>query len=209
MNVRTQQRNNCKPQEYIDKYLRLQEISLYYIDNFIKTTNYNNPFERVMKEVFYYVSNNFTFYLTNYIHHFEIHSDDSLFFTSDHIKDSFKVDYLRDLTIYQKSETFFAQYTMQFNNIKEIYYRKYYKIQDLAAQVGGIFKLLGIVFYALSKLSAEHEYFETLINHFFDFNSTKFKHPLKSQSSLIIKYIMQKNYLLLIQEKEFNSIQPY
>ena len=91
----TTKKHNCKPQEYIDKYLRLQEISLYYIDNFIKTTNYNNPFERGMKEVFYYVSNNFTFYLTNYIHHFEIHSDDGLLFTSDHIKDSFKVDLKR------------------------------------------------------------------------------------------------------------------
>ena len=179
----TTERNNCKPQEYIDKYLKLQEISLYYIDNFVKTTNYRKPFERGMKEVFYYVSNSYTFYLTNYIHHLEVHSDDGLLFTTNHIKDSFKVDYLRDLTIYQKSDTFFAQYTMQFNNVKEIYYRKYYKLQDLAAQVGGIFKILGVIFYIFSAFNSEHGYYEYLINSFFRINKESNTEQIKVSSS--------------------------
>ena len=86
-----------------------------------------------------------SFYLTNYIAHLEMHNDDSFFLSTNHVTDTFKVENLRELTILQKSD-FFAQYTIQFNNIKEMYYRKYYKIQDLAAQVGGIFKLLGLTF---------------------------------------------------------------
>ena len=64
-----------------------------------------------------------------------------------------------------------------------MYYRKYYKIQDLAAQVGGIFKLLGLTFYAISKLTSEHEYFQTLINNYFDFKKDTIKQPIKSHSS--------------------------
>ena len=96
--------NKCKSQDEINEYLSLQEISLYYIDTFVKTTQFKHPFQQGIKEVFYYVSNLYTFYLTNYIAHLEMHNDDGFFFSTNHVTDTFKVENLRELTILQKSE---------------------------------------------------------------------------------------------------------
>ena len=163
----TTEDQSCKSQEEINQYLKLQEISLYYIDNFVETTSYEEPFKKGIREVFYYISNDYTFYLTNYIQHLQIVSDDGLLFITKKVKDTFIVDNMRDLTNYQKTQ-YFASYTIQFNNIKQLYYRKYYKLQDLAAQVGGVFKTLMIIGIVLTKLFEEHEYYQHLINNFFD-----------------------------------------
>ena len=72
---------------------------------------------------------------------------------------------------------------MQFNNVKEIYYRKYYKLQDLAAQVGGIFKILGVIFYIFSAFNSEHGYYEYLINSFFRINKESNTEQIKVSSS--------------------------
>ena len=159
---------NCAPQEEIDKYLGLTEVSLFTVDNLVKTRDYKHPYERTVKEKFYYVSNNFQVSITEYLKHLTIISDDGLLFTTNKTIDMFQHDYLMDYTIYQRDSKTFVSFTVQLNNIREVYYRKYYKLQDLAAQVGGIFKTLLIIFYVITKFHSEHSYYEHLIKHFYD-----------------------------------------
>ena len=150
---------NCAPQEEIDKYLGLTEVSLFTVDNLVKTRDYKHPYERTVKEKFYYVSNNFQVSITEYLKHLTIISDDGLLFTTNKTIDMFQHDYLMDYTIYQRDSKTFVSFTVQLNNIREVYYRKYYKLQDLAAQVGGIFKTLLIIFYVITKFHSEHSYY--------------------------------------------------
>ena len=158
----------CAPEETIDEYLRLTDLSLFIIDNYITTRDYKHPFRRGPVEKFYYVSRNFQVSLTEYIRHFEVISDDGLLFTTENKQETFKLDNMVDYTIYQRESETFVSFSIQLNNIKEIYYRKYYKFQDLAAQVGGIYKILVIVFYVITKLHSEHSYYQHLIKNFYE-----------------------------------------
>ena len=161
-------KHNCASQEEIDSFLGLTEMSVLMVDTLIQTRDYKNPFQRGIKEKFYYVSNKFQVSITEYIQHLEIISDDGLLFTTNESNDTFKIDSLIDYTIYQRDSKTMVSFSVQLNNIKEMYYRKYYKLQDLAAQVGGIFKTLLMIFTILTQFYSEHSYYEYLINHFFE-----------------------------------------
>lgn len=166
-------KQNCASQEEIDSFLGLTEMSVLMVDTLIQTRDYKNPFQRGIKEKFYYVSNKFQVSITEYIQHLEIISDDGLLFTTNESNDTFKIDSLIDYTIYQRDSKTMVSFSVQLNNIKEMYYRKYYKLQDLAAQVGGIFKTLLMIFTILTQFYSEHSYYEYLINHFFEIKFKK------------------------------------
>lgn len=163
----TSTKQNCASQEEIDSFLKLTDLSFYTIDNFIKTRDYKNPFERGLIEKFYYVSKNFQVSITEYIRHLEVLSDDGLLFTTNKTISSFKIDNIIDYNLNERQSESFVSFSIQLNNVKEMYYRKYSKIQDLAAQVGGIFKTLLIICSWITQLYSEHSYFEHLINNFF------------------------------------------
>ena len=171
--VNTTEKQDCASTEVIDEYLHLTDLSLYYMDTFIRTRNYKNPYEKGIRETFYYVSNEFTVSLTEYIRHMEIVSDDGLLFTTNNVMDHFKLDSMVENTIYQRDSLNFISLSIQLNNIKESYYRKYYKLQDLAAQVGGIFKTLVIIFFVCTKFHSEHTYYQHLINSFYEVKTSE------------------------------------
>ena len=181
--------SSCAPQTEIDEALRLTELTFYTVDTFIKTRDYMHPFERGIQEKFFYVSNQFQVSITEYIRHLDVISDDGLLFTTNKQLNSFKIDSIIDYMINKRESSTFASMSIQLNNIDEVYYRKYYKIQDLAAQVGGIFKTLLIIFILITKSYSTHFYFEHLINKFFEidlrdnFKEHKILHQLQNESS--------------------------
>ena len=124
-------------------------------------------FEQISKESFFYVSNSFKVSITEYISHLEMNSDDGFLFTTNSLKGTFKQDSIIDYTLYQDNVDTFISFSIQLNNIKEVYYRKYYKIQDLLAQVGGIYKAIFMIMEILMSLYVNHSYFERLINKYY------------------------------------------
>ena len=129
----TENGNKCAPKEEIDSFLNLTQISLYIVDNLVQTRNYTSPFKKNLRNYFFYVSQNFHLSITQYIHHIKIFSDDGLLFTTSKEKSGFKLEEMIDYTIYQKDSDNFVSFSIQLNNIMDGYYRKYYKLQDLAA----------------------------------------------------------------------------
>ena len=160
----------CADQDTIDSYLHLTELSLFTIDTLIETRDYSNPFEQISKESFFYVSNSFKVSITEYISHLEMNSDDGFLFTTNSLKGTFKQDSIIDYTLYQDNVDTFISFSIQLNNIKEVYYRKYYKIQDLLAQVGGIYKAIFMIMEILMSFYVNHSYFERLINKYYFIN---------------------------------------
>ena len=160
----------CADQDTIDSYLHLTELSLFTIDTLIETRDYSNPFEQISKESFFYVSNSFKVSITEYISHLEMNSDDGFLFTTNSLKGTFKQDSIIDYTLYQDNVDTFISFSIQLNNIKEVYYRKYYKIQDLLAQVGGIYKAIFMIMEILMNFYVNHSYFERLINKYYFIN---------------------------------------
>ncbi len=158
----------CATEERLYNALSLTELSIYITDNFISTNNYKEPFQRGVHEIFSVVSINFLVSITQYYRHSQVESDNGLMFTTSSKINGFKKDEITKDINYNRTSPNFATLTLQLNNIIEKYHRKYYKLQDLAAQVGGVYNIIMVICFFIMKLYEENYYFEYLINKYFE-----------------------------------------
>ena len=158
--------NTCASELEINTFLKNPNLQLYLIDTYANTNNYKQPFQKILRDKYYYVSNTFFVSLTEYIHHVNIRTDKGLIFNNYNEKNNFTIDSIIDYTIYSRNDTILS-FSIQLNNVIEKYRRSYYKFQDLAAEVGGIYSILSIIFFILLRPFSENLYFEYLINNFF------------------------------------------
>ena len=164
----TTESQKCATEERLYNVLTNTELSIYITDNYIRTNNYKEPFQRGVHEIFSQASINYIVSITQYYHHTQIESDNGIMFTTTSKINGFKKDELSKDINYDRTTPNFITYTLQLNNIIEKYQRKYYKIQDLAAQVGGVYNVIMVICFYIVKLYEENYYFEYLINKYFD-----------------------------------------
>jgi hypothetical protein len=164
----TTESQKCATEERLYNALSLTELSIYITDNFIRTNNYKEPFQRGVHEIFSVVSINFLVSITQYYRHSQVESDNGLMFTTSSKINGFKKDEITKDINYNRTSPNFATLTLQLNNIIEKYHRKYYKLQDLAAQVGGVYNIIMVICFFIMKLYEENYYFEYLINKYFE-----------------------------------------
>jgi len=74
------------------------------------------------------------------------------------------------------------------NKIKDIYYRKYYKIQNLIAELGGLMKSFFIIAYILNYFNNNAKYYEKMIDELFDVDDLyKYYQYYNSKNKIIFK----------------------
>ena len=174
----TSESQKCATEERMLNALSHTEVSIYLIDNYVRTNNYKKPFERGIREIFSEASTSFLVSLTQYYHHTQIISDNGIIFTTNSKIDGFKKDeFTKDIN-YNRTTDNFATLTLQLNNYIEKYQRKYFKIQDLAAQAGGVFNIIMIICVFIIKYYEENYYFEFLINKYFEVKLIKKKNNI-------------------------------
>ena len=164
----TTESQKCATEERLHNVLSNTDLSIYITDNYIRTNNYKEPFQRGVHEIFSQVSINYIVSITQYYRHTQVESDNGIMFTTSSKINGFKKDELSKDINYNRTSPNFITYTLQLNNIIEKYQRKYYKIQDLAAQVGGVYNIIMVICLFIMKLYEENYYFEYLINKYFE-----------------------------------------
>ena len=175
--------NSCKSEDEINTFLFNPTLQLYLIDININTNNYKNPFQKHLRDKFFYISNKYFFSITEYIHHVNMKTDKGVIFKLFNEKKNFTIDSIVERTVYNRNDTILS-FNIQLINIIENYYRNYLKIQDLAAQIGGIYSILLLLCYFIINSISENIYFEYLINNFFDIiilNKKEYKNNLKNK----------------------------
>ena len=173
---------NCASEEEIYDFLHSADLSFYMIDNLVSTKNYGNPFSKVIKEKTLKVSDSYKVSIIQYLRHVRIESDDGLLFTTNHSKSSFALsDFTQDIVFDRDSSTFLTL-SIELDNTLQKYQRKYYKLQDLAAQVGGVVNACFVVVALILKLYEKNSYFEYLINNFFEVRLGEFQKTIKLKS---------------------------
>lgn len=160
--------SECSDNETIDKYLSQTKVSFYIVDNFISTRDYKNPFKVGLREFFFSASKNSFLSTTQFLKTLRVDSDNGLLFTSEQTEVRFGLDGLEQYSLQESSRQQFVNFNIQFSNIVSGYYRRYYKLQDFAAQVGGVFKVFSIVGYFVIYAYCKNNYCEFLIHHFFN-----------------------------------------
>ena len=193
--------NNCLSENEINTFLNTT-LSYYVINNYIRTNNHQNPFQRTINEYNYYISNELYISLNQNIHHLEIETDDGFMFTTNNKILSFKTEkIIQNVRLKNNNKENFISLSIQLNNNIEKYYRKYYKIQDLAAQVGGVYNTLFLICLLFLRMYEDNSYFQYLINKFFE---VRFEDTLYNQKFDQNK--RKKTFSRAIVQKEIRNI---
>ena len=173
---------NCASEEEIYDFLHSADLSFYMIDNLVSTKNYKNPFSKVLKEQTFKVSDSYKVSVIQYLRHIRIESDDGLLFTTNHSKSSFVLGEFTHDIVFERDSSTFLTLSIELDNTLQKYQRKYYKLQDLAAQVGGVVNACFVVASLILKIYEKNSYFEYLINNFFEVRLEDFQKIIKLQS---------------------------
>ena len=173
---------NCASEEEVYDFLHSADLSFYMIDNLVSTKNYKNPFSKVLKEQTFKVSDSYKVSVIQYLRHIRIESDDGLLFTTNHSKSSFVLGEFTHDIVFERDSSTFLTLSIELDNTLQKYQRKYYKLQDLAAQVGGVVNACFVVVALILKLYEKNSYFEYLINNFFEVRLGEFQKTIKLKS---------------------------
>ncbi len=173
---------NCASEEEVYDFLHSADLSFYMIDNLVSTKNYKNPFSKVIKEQTFKVSDSYKVSVIQYLRHIRIESDDGVLFTTNQSQSSFVLgEFTHDIVLERDSSTFLTL-SIELDNTFQKYQRKYYKLQDLAAQVGGIVNVCFVIASLILKIYEKNSYFEYLINNFFEIRLEEMQKTIKLQS---------------------------
>ena len=162
--------SECASFDEIRTKLESPIISYYYLNNYIDTNNYKNPYVPGLQESFYYVSYKKFISATEFLKHVQIISDNGLLFNKEENNSDITFDSMVEyFETDQQDGKLFTMSIQQTNKI-DYYTRSYYKIQDLGAEIGAIYGALHIVFSLLFQLYNYSKLFNNIINSFFLIN---------------------------------------
>lgn len=162
----------CKPQEVIDNYLSSAYLSTYFTDYSINTNNFTNPYTKYFKNEFTAVSSgSFTAFIL-YFQHYFVNSDNGFFFQEEDAKRIPKFEMSKSsYSAKPNSSGLFLEFSLQLKSNKTTFYRKYIKMQELMAQIGGITNLLLIIVGILNYFPSLTSYKCYLANCFYQIPS--------------------------------------
>ena len=131
--------------------------SIFFVDHIIDIDNYKNPFKYFFHQILNkYSTLSYTINVLNF-QSLEIQSITGIIFESKKIINSYKYDQNEKITseksVEYLNDNIFGAFSLSMQNMQNVYSRKYKKLQDVAASIGGIIKIIN--------------FFSFLINYYF------------------------------------------
>ena len=199
-------KSECESNDVIKEKLTSPIITYYTLRNYIDTNNYKNPFVSGLQETFYYISYKKFVSATQYLKHLQVHTDKGYLFTDEEIIEDQTVDSMVDYSEADQEDGKIFTISIQLTNKIEIYSRSYFKLQDLAAEVGAVYGVMNMVFAVLFQLYNNSKLFSNIINKFFliqeDF--TPLNREKRSFINLKKKFYKDLNIVISLQKQSFN-----
>jgi hypothetical protein len=177
----------CKSEENIKKALGGGFFVLNLIDTIYNPKNYSSVNEYILRDYFTTMSSNyfkeFTFFYRNvdYV-------TDRGFLIEDEVTDKFlSLENSRELIDLRISPKIFLVANIRLSNFKDKHLRRYVKIQEVVAQIGGLIKGIILFIHILFSAYAKTEYYLELANSLYFFS------PESSNNKIFDQEITRKN----------------
>lgn len=175
----------CKSNEEIKKFLGNLTINLnlYYRDTKVLINNNTHPVEYLTASRYKYIISEYYKEIVYKIQTQNIYTDNGLVFSTEEENNFYKL--VEDFADFRQiSDNYFQLLVFEIysSNISQSYYRRYIKIPDVIAFMGGILKIFYVSFLYLNSVFSEVEKNIAIVNEVFILNKCKEK-PLTSQLS--------------------------
>jgi len=186
----------CKSPDEIVKYIADTSVNMniFFVDSRVLINNNTNTIEFLTTTKYKYVIPEYYKKTTFKIQTQNIFTDDGLIFSDTKNVQFFKmVEDFTDLSITDTFQNQFLAFEIFSSNISDSYFRRYIKLPDIIASLGGILKVFTITFLYMNSIFSKVEKNKSIVNEVFVINK-------KFENNLILKY-PNKNF-----KKDCNSI---
>lgn len=149
----------CMPNAKIDELFTNLFISIFFRDSYFENINYTHPEQYYANQFAIPISN--TVYKRQYLYLKNINfiSDYGLIFEDKQQVNTYQLESMNSELYFTKDAAFTPNTIMELSittkNIKDVYYRSYYKLQNLAADLGGVLKIVLLLFSFFNKMVSE------------------------------------------------------
>jgi len=156
----------CASKEQIDKFISDNGVNynIFYIENYISIGNYTNPLRPLIinKWKFFQTNNQ---KITNFnLQENHLKTDIAIFSTNYHdLRYAKLVEEPTDWINYSENDRILAMFNFHSSNISQQNFRKYIKISDILASVGGLIKISILFFSFIHKPFIQLEKFNLLL----------------------------------------------
>ena len=161
--------NNCKSEEEIENILNNFHLSIFYHDkkyDFRKFKDFSND---ILNEFDITFSKNYYKKIEVFLGLSKIYTDVGYFFEIFKKKELHTIKNIKEY-IYDANSPTKYNLTIDFkmDNTKSEIYRKYYKIQNWIAELGGLIRAMTLIATLINYFNDKSSYYELLINKLFD-----------------------------------------
>jgi hypothetical protein len=157
----------CASQQVLDKMLDGTMITLYHVDKIFDPSNYTHPVKHYFNNYWQRVSKKFYNVVTFYFKTVNFIDDTGLFFEASSKSTTLKVDRIAPSYDLQSSENF-LEVLFMFNNNVTTFNRKYKRLQQVVAEIGGLVNAAFILFTVIVHYYTQSLYFEYIKEKLFD-----------------------------------------
>jgi hypothetical protein len=155
--------NPCKPKSEIDAKLTGSFFAFSHTDITIDPRNYTTPNQNYNGDTYTTISNKYFKEMHHYVKQIQIETDRGFLLSDIHEITFLKDDYIKEMTDYRIANNFLS-YTLKLSTVVETYSRSYKKVQNVAAEVGGVVELISILCAVLAFFYNKAKLNELIIN---------------------------------------------
>ncbi len=161
--------NNCKNEEEIKNILEKFQLGIFYFDTSFNFRKFNKFSNNVIRTFYITFNYNYTKFIDISLGLTNIYTDVGYLF------ERFKKKELHNIKRIDKhnfdrinDNYYFINIRFQLDFIKKTIYRKYYKVQNWVAELGGIIRAMTLIATFINYFNDRASFYELLINKLFD-----------------------------------------
>jgi hypothetical protein len=199
---KNQSDTSCASLEEIKKFIinhsTALDWNLYYQDSIINANNYEKPVQYFLNVLYRnFVLDSYKMY-NIFIRQQEVTTDDGFLLQNKYSESSIGFDRSDSDDSQITSDFILVDINLYISNHKPIYHRKYIKIQEILANIGGLAKAVMMISSILSYCYSEYKKDEIILNTVFDFiyqNQSENKSVIKTSQNNILEGAKNLSYL--------------
>ena len=180
--------------------------SVFFVDYVIDIENYKRPFKYFFHQILNkYSTLSYTINVLNF-QNLEIHTIAGIIFESKKVINTYKYDQNEKITseksVEYLNDNIFGAFSLSMQNMQNVYSRKYKKLEDIAASIGGIIKVINIFSYFINYIFYK---FQVIKDFNQDFNNHYYFLKNKFDKSEILS-IMKKKTINFLNKRTSNKL---
>jgi hypothetical protein len=162
--------NNCLSQQIIDSKLKNSFIAFQYGDLTSNPSNFSYPLESILGDEAFVVSNQFQKKISVELIKITSLTDKGFLLEDTHEQSHIMANkpFKENFLPFSPKENYFFQLTIRLGKFVEIHKRSYIKVQNILAQVGGLYNLFYIISQTIVRFFTVNLFYLEMLNRNFD-----------------------------------------